>query len=97
MDKPYHRWKDISSSSRPWPTEPSGGRDAYVIRIREAGTGQWNFGFETPIPGCTFVDLKPDAEYELQIRAKGVSGEGEPVYITTRTSATCAEHERGDV
>ena len=57
----------------------------YVIRIREAGTEQWSFGFETPFPGCTFVDLKPDTEYELQVRAKNVSGEGEPVYIRIRT------------
>ena len=39
----------------------------YVIRIRERGTDQpWSFGFETPVPSCTFVDLKPDTEYELQ-------------------------------
>ena len=67
----------------------------YVIRIREAGTGQWSFGFETPIPGCTFVDLKPDTEYELQIRAKDIPGEGEPVYITIRATVAGVGRERG--
>ena len=32
----------------------------YVVRIREALTEQWSFGFKTPITGFTFVDLKPD-------------------------------------
>ena len=42
----------------------------YVIRVREAGSEHWSFGFETPIPSCTFVDLTPDTDYELQVRAK---------------------------
>ena len=51
----------------------------YVIRIRQRGTDQsWSFGFETPIPSCTFVDLKPDTEYDLQVRAKNAAGEGVP-------------------
>ena len=57
----------------------------YVVRIREAGTGPGSFGFETPIPGCTFVDLKPDTEYEIQVRAKNAAGEGEPAYLRMRT------------
>ena len=59
----------------------------YVIRIRESGTDQpWSFGFETPIPSCTFVDLKPDTEYELQVRAKNAAGEGPPSYLAMRTN-----------
>jgi len=42
----------------------------WVVRIREAGTDTWSFGFETPVPGCTFVDLKPDTEYEVLVREK---------------------------
>ena len=57
----------------------------YVVRNREAGTVPWSFGFETPIPGCTFVDLKPDTEYEVQVRAKNAAGEGEPAYLRMRT------------
>ena len=58
----------------------------YVVRIREAGTGgPWSFGFATPIAGCTFVDLKPDTEYEVQVRAKNAAGEGEPAYLRMRT------------
>ena len=59
----------------------------YVIRIRESGTDQpWSFGFETPIPSCTFVDLKPDTEYELQVRARNAAGEGAPSFLTMRTN-----------
>ncbi len=61
-------------------------RHPYVIRIREAGTTDWGFSFETPIPTCTFVDLEPDIEYELQVRAKTPAGEGEPAYIKMRTN-----------
>ena len=57
----------------------------FVIRIREAGTEQWSFGFETPVPSCTFVDLAPDTEYEFQIRAKTAAGEGTPAYARMRT------------
>ena len=58
----------------------------YVVRIREVGTEQWSFGFETPITGCTFVDLKPDTEYELQVRAKNAAGEGAPAYLKMCTN-----------
>ena len=60
----------------------------YVIRIREAGTEQWSFGFETPIPGCTFVDLKPDTEYELQARTRNAASEGDPRLFRIRTNRT---------
>ena len=58
----------------------------YVVRIREAGSGQWSFGFATPIPACAFVDLKPDTSYELQIRARNAAGEGEPTHLKMRTN-----------
>ena len=59
---------------------------ADVIRIREAGTGQpWSFVFETPIPGCTFIDMKPDTEYEVQARASNGAGAGEPAPLLIRT------------
>ncbi|MDE0172893.1 MAG: hypothetical protein OYH76_24550 [Defluviicoccus sp.] len=32
----------------------------FVVRIREAGSGDWSFGFETPITSFTVLDLEPD-------------------------------------
>ena len=58
----------------------------YVVRIREKGTEHWSFGFETPVTGCTFTDLKPDTAYELQIRTKTARGEGPPAFISIRTN-----------
>ena len=60
----------------------------YVVRIREAREPDWSFGFETPISSFTFVDLKPDTEYELQIRAKDAAGEGGPAFFSIRTGPT---------
>ena len=57
----------------------------YIVRIREVASGPWSFGFQTPIPTCTFVDLKPDTEYEVQVRAKTAAGEGEPACLRMRT------------
>ena len=48
----------------------------YVVRIREAGEPDWSFGFETPITSFTFIDLKPETEYELQVRTKNAAGKG---------------------
>ena len=59
----------------------------YVVRVREFGVDEWSFGFETPIAGCTIVDLKPGTEYEMQLRAKNAAGEGEPTYSTFRTNS----------
>ena len=58
----------------------------YVVRIREAGTEAWSFGCETPLTHFSFVDLKPDTEYELQFCAKNDAGEGEPQLVRIRTS-----------
>ena len=60
----------------------------YVVRIREAGAEDWSFGFETPITSFTFIDLKPDTEYELQVRTKNAAGEGAPAFFNIRTGPT---------
>ena len=58
----------------------------YVVRIREANGGSWSCGFETPLTACGFVDLRPDTEYEIEIRAKNSQGEGKPAKVTVRTN-----------
>lgn len=57
----------------------------YVIRIREVGAEEWGIGFETPLTGCSFVDLKPNTDYEAQVTAKNEFGEGPPTRTTVRT------------
>ena len=57
----------------------------YVVRIREAGAEDWSFGFETPIATFTFIDLKPDTEYEVQVRSRNATGEGPPAFFNIRT------------
>ena len=57
----------------------------HVVRIRERGTEEWSFGFETPVTGCTFTGLKPDTEYELEVRSKNAHGESAPSCLTIRT------------
>lgn len=56
-----------------------------VVRIRESGTDEWGLGFETPFNMCSFVDLKPDTEYEVQVTHKNDAGEGEPAITTIKT------------
>ena len=58
----------------------------YVIRIREVGTQNWSFGFETPLTKCGFVDLKPNTEYEAEVRAKNTAGEGPPAHLKFQTA-----------
>ena len=58
----------------------------YVVRIREADTGDWSVGFETPLTGCGFVDLKPETEYEVEVRSKNEQGESDPVSARIRTN-----------
>ena len=57
----------------------------YVVRIREAGTEDWGYGFQTPVNSVTFVDLEPDTEYELQVRTRNAAGEGAPAFFRIRT------------
>ena len=45
----------------------------------------WSFGFETPITSFTFVDHKPDTEYELQVRSRSAADEGAPAFFRIRT------------
>lgn len=58
----------------------------YIVRIREVGSESWSFGFETPLTGCSFVDLEPDTDYELEIRSKNAHRESSPVTALVRTS-----------
>ena len=60
----------------------------YVVRIREAGSGDWSFGFETPLTHFSFTNLKPDTEYEMQVRTKNAAGEGKPQSFRLRTNPT---------
>ena len=89
--KPRIEWKDNQWSvtlplddgravNATW--EPS---VTYVVRIREEGAEEWSFGFETPLATFTFIDLKPDTEYEVQVRSKNAAGEGPPAFFTIRT------------
>ena len=39
-----------------------------------------------PLTACSFVDLKPDTEYEVEVRSKNSSGESEPVLVNVRTN-----------
>ena len=59
----------------------------YVVRIREVGTDEWSYGFETPLTSCGFDGLKPDTEYEVEVRAKNDSGVSEPSVSKVRTKA----------
>ena len=56
-----------------------------VVRIRESGASEWGPGFETPFNMCSFVDLKPDMEYDVQVTHKNDAGEGEPTITTMKT------------
>ena len=56
-----------------------------VVRIRESGAEPWSAGFETPFNNCSFVDLKPETEYEIQVTHKNDAGEGPPVTSTVKT------------
>lgn len=57
-----------------------------VVRIRESGTREWSAGFETPFNMCSFVDLKPNTEYDVQVAHKNDAGEGEPAISTVKTN-----------
>lgn len=57
-----------------------------VVRIRESGTQAWSPGFETPFNKCTFIDLKPDTEYDVQLTHKNDAGESEPAISSFKTA-----------
>ena len=78
----------------PWPSEVSQRewlevevtpQVTYVVRVRESGTDEWLVGVETPLTSCTLVELKPNTEYEMEVRAKTAAGESEPAVVTCRT------------
>ncbi len=58
----------------------------YIIRIKEVGAVDWLVGVETPITECSFVNLKPDTEYAVEVTAKNIHRESEPVTLKLRTS-----------
>ena len=58
-----------------------------VVRIREAGQSTWSPGFETPFNRCTFLDLKPDTEYQVKLTHKNAAGEGPASISTMKTNA----------
>ena len=62
-----------------------------IIRIRESGTEKWSPGFETPFNMCSFVDLKPDTEYDLQLTHKNDASEGEAAVRTIKTGPQTEE------
>ena len=59
----------------------------YLARIREAGTENWIIGIETPLTSCKFYDLKPNTEYEFEVRTKMGNKLSEPAIakITTKS------------
>ena len=58
----------------------------YVVRVREAGSSKWLFGFETPLTHAGVVELKPNTEYEFSITAKNAAGESKPAITRARTN-----------
>ncbi len=66
----------------------------YVVRIREKNSGEWSVGFETPVPHCSFFDLKPDTEYEVKVCVRDAKGEREISRLATRTDPN---RENGDI
>lgn len=58
----------------------------YVVRLREAGSSEWSFGFETPLTHAGVIGLKPNTEYEFSVTAKNDSGESEPAITRVRTN-----------
>ncbi len=58
-----------------------------VVRIRESGTKVWSPGFETPFNRCSFVDLKPNTEYDVQVTHKNNVGESEPAISSFKTGS----------
>ena len=57
-----------------------------VVRIREVGSERWSPGFETPLNACGFAGLKPDTEYEVEVRYKTAVAEGPPASMRYRAN-----------
>ena len=93
--KPPVQWNGRSFDiCLPWPTDEQRQewlelevtpQVTYVVRVRESGAEQWLVGVETPLTSCTLLDLKPDTEYEMEVRAKSERGESVPAVVTCRT------------
>ncbi len=62
----------------------------YLVRVRELGSEAWLVGVETPLTSCTFIGLKPDTEYEMEVRAKNTAGQSAPTVARCRTDAAGA-------
>ena len=60
---------------------------SFVVRIREKGVDEWSPGYDTPFNQFTFVGLKPDTAYEIQVTARNDAGEGSPAFHEARTLA----------
>ena len=59
----------------------------FVVRIKEVAADDWLIGVEVPLNTISFTDLKPDTEYEMEIRSKNIAGlESEPTKQIVRTS-----------
>ena len=76
-------WPDVPR--RPWLEVEVSLKVTYVVRVRELGREQWLVGVETPLTSCTLVELKPNTEYEMEVRAKSAAGESDPAVVTCRT------------
>ena len=74
-DVPHQQWLEVVVTPQV----------TYVVRLRESGTDKWLVGVETPLTSCTFLDLKPNTEYEMEVRAKNADGETAPAVVTCRT------------
>ena len=59
----------------------------YLARIRCAGEGDWSMSVETPLRTLRFIDLIPDTEYEIELRAKTGTDISSPVYEVFRTDS----------
>lgn len=61
----------------------------FVIRIREVGK-EWSVGFETPLTGCSLTDLRPGADYEMEVRTKQDGRISEPTRVRIHPDASGA-------
>jgi len=66
----------------------------WVIRIREADCDDWGYGIETPIMSCRFVNLKPDTDYEFEVRLRDGGSGAEPIRKRFRTTSQKAEERK---